>query len=107
MPRGGRARENGARMARPDPAPDPETLALMALAYVAGDSDLLDRFLALSGLDLEGLKARAQDPVLLGATLDFLLAHEPDLMAFAAHSELRPESIAAARRKLPGGAVID
>jgi hypothetical protein len=94
-------------MARPDPAPDPETLALMALAYIAGDSDLLDRFLALSGLDLEGLKARAQDPALLGATLDFLLAHEPDLLAFAADSQVKPESIAAARRKLPGGAVID
>jgi hypothetical protein len=88
-------------MARPTPAPDPETLALMALAYVAGDSDLLDRFLALTGLDLEGLKARAQEPALLGATLDFLLGHEPDLMGFAAHSGLRPESIAAARRKLP------
>jgi hypothetical protein len=88
-------------MARPTPAPDPETLALMALAYVAGDSDLLDRFLALTGLDLEGLKARAQEPALLGATLDFLLGHEPDLMGFATHSGLRPESIAAARRKLP------
>ena len=94
-------------MARPDPAPDPEALALLALAYIAGDSDLLERFLALSGLDLEGLRARAQDPTLLGAILDFLLAHEPDLMAFAADSQVPPASIAAARRKLPGGAVID
>ena len=94
-------------MARPDPTPDPETLALMALAYIAGDSDLLERFLALSGLDLEGLKARAQDPNLLGAILDFLLAHEPDLMAFAADSQVQPASIAAARRKLPGGGVIE
>jgi len=94
-------------MVRPDPAPDPETLALMALAYIAGDSDLLERFLALSGLDLDGLKARAQDPNLLGAILDFLLAHEPDLMAFATDSQVLPASIAAARRKLPGGAVSD
>jgi hypothetical protein len=94
-------------MAHPDPSPDPETLALMALAYIAGDGDLLDRFLALSGLDLEGLKARAQDPALLGATLDFLLAHEPDLLAFAADSQVKPEAIARARRKLPGGEVID
>lgn len=96
-------------MARRDsaPAPDPETLALLALAYIAGDSDLLDRFLALSGLDLEGLRGRAQDPALLGAALDFLLAHEPDLLAFAADSQVKPEAIAAARRKLPGGAVED
>ncbi|MGH6880321.1 MAG: DUF3572 domain-containing protein, partial [Hypericibacter sp.] len=89
------------------PTPDPETLALMALAYIAGDSNLLERFLSLSGLDLEGLKARAQYPNLLGAILDFLLAHEPDLMAFATDSQVLPASIAAARRKLPGGAVID
>ncbi len=88
-------------MARPDSSPDPETLALMALAYIAGDGDLLDRFLALSGLDLEDLKARAQDPALLGAVLDFLLAHEPDLLAFAADSQIKPESIALARQKLP------
>jgi hypothetical protein len=88
-------------MARPDSSPDPETLALMALAYIAGDGDLLDRFLALSGLDLEGLKARAQDPTLLGAVLDFLLAHEPDLLAFAADSQIKPESVAQARQKLP------
>jgi hypothetical protein len=73
----------------------------MALAYIAGDGDLLDRFLALSGLDLEGLKARAQDPTLLGAVLDFLLAHEPDLLAFAADSQIKPESVAQARQKLP------
>jgi hypothetical protein len=88
-------------MARPDSSPDPETLALMALAYIAGDGDLLDRFLALSGLDLEGLKARAQDPTLLGAVLDFLLAHEPDLHAFAADSQIKPEGVAQARQKLP------
>ncbi|MEX0809784.1 MAG: DUF3572 domain-containing protein [Dongiaceae bacterium] len=84
---------------------DAETLALIALAHVAADEDLLPRFLALSGLDLDDLRARAQDPVMLGAVLDFLLAHEPDLIAFAEAQEIAPAAIARARRNLPGAAV--
>jgi hypothetical protein len=82
-----------------------ETLGLLALAFVVEDDEgLMPRFLALSGLALDDLRARAQDPVLLGAVLDFLLAHEPDLLAFAALHELPPAAIARARRALPGGA---
>ena len=85
--------------------PDPETLALLALAYVVGDETLQPRFLALSGIAADELRARAQDPVLLGAVLDFLLAHEPDLIAFAEAQKLPPTEIARARHKLPGGAI--
>lgn len=87
--------------------PDAETLALLALAHVVGDEALLPRFLALSGVGTDELRDRAQDPVLLGAVLDFLLAHEPDLVAFAAAQDLPPTAIARARRALPGGTVDD
>ena len=87
--------------------PDPETLALLALGHVVGDETLLPRFLALSGVATDELRERAQDPVLLGAVLDFLLAHEPDLVAFAEAQNLPPTAIAIARRKLPGGEVED
>jgi hypothetical protein len=87
--------------------PEPETLALLALAHVVADEGLLLRFLALSGIAADELRGRAQDPVLLGAVLDFLLAHEPDLVAFAAAYELPPAAIARARRALPGGVVDD
>ena len=87
--------------------PDPETLALLALGHVVGDETLLPRFLALSGIASDALRGRAQDPVLLGAVLDFLLAHEPDLIAFAEAQNLPPTAIARARRALPGGAVDD
>ena len=87
--------------------PDPETLALLALAHVVGDEALLPRFLALSGIASDELRDRAQDPVLLGAVLDFLLAHEPDLVAFAEAQNLPPTAVARARRALPGGAVDD
>ena len=87
--------------------PDAETLALLALAHVVGDEALLPRFLALSGIASDELRDRAQDPALLGAVLDFLLAHEPDLVAFAEVQNLPPTAIAHARHKLPGGDVED
>jgi hypothetical protein len=85
------------------PLPDPETLALQALAYIAGDDDRLERFLGLTGIDPASLRGLARDPAGLGAILDYLLGWEPLLLEFAAVHELPPESIAAARRKLPGG----
>ena len=51
-----------------------ETLALKVLAFLARDADALARFLALSGLELEDLRARAADPELLAAVVDFVLA---------------------------------
>ena len=84
--------------------PDPETLALRALAHIAGDEVLLPRFIALSGLDGAGLKAGAGDPAVLGGVLDFVLGDERLVTALAAEFDVPPESFAWARRKLPGSA---
>jgi hypothetical protein len=85
------------------PLPDPETLALQALAFLAGDDDRLERFIGLTGVDPGSLRTLARDPAGLGSVLDYLLGWEPLLLEFAAAHELKPESIAVARRKLPGG----
>jgi hypothetical protein len=85
------------------PLPDPETLALQALAFLAGDDDRLQRFLGLTGIDPGMLRDIARDPAGLGSVLDYLLGWEPLLLEFAEAHELPPESIARARRKLPGG----
>jgi hypothetical protein len=82
--------------------PDPETLALQALTYIAADDDRLQRFLSLTGIEPGSLRRLAQDPAGLGAVLDYVLGWEPLLLEFAAAEKLPPESIAAARRKLPG-----
>jgi hypothetical protein len=84
------------------PLPDPETLALRALAYIASEDDRLQRFLSLTGIEPGSLRGLAQDPAGLGAVLDYMLGWEPLLLEFAAAENLPPESIAAARRKLPG-----
>jgi len=86
------------------PLPDPETLALQALAFIVGNEDRLERFLSLTGFAPGSLRGLAQDPAGLGAILDYLLGWEPLLLEFAEAENLPPESIAAARRKLPGGA---
>jgi Protein of unknown function (DUF3572) len=82
-----------------------EVLALRALAYLAGDEIWLAGFIKLTGIDVAELRVRAAEPVFLGAVLDFLLANETLLVAFAAAAEAPPEAVAAARRRLPGRAV--
>ena len=81
-----------------------ETLALKALAFLAGDGETLNRFLALSGLHLEDLRKRADDPLLLGAVLDFMLGDDKLLSAFAQSEGTETRTVHAARRALPGAA---
>ncbi|GAA0596421.1 DUF3572 domain-containing protein [Caenispirillum bisanense] len=82
--------------------PDAETVGLQALAFLAADDRLLDRFLALTGMGPAELREGAQDPMVLGAVLDFLLADDSLVLAFAAASDLSPEAPGQARRALPG-----
>lgn len=74
-----------------------ETLALRALTFVMGDSDLRVRLLDLTGLDAATLRSRAADPALLAATLAFLEAHEPNLLACASALEVDPAALVDAR----------
>ena len=86
------------------PGSSAETLALRALAQLAGETDILLRFLALSGLEIDDLRARAGEPEVLGAVLDFILADDGLLRSFAAAEEIDPKRVHAARRALPGAA---
>ncbi len=79
-----------------------ETLALRALAWLAGDADALGHFLAGSGLGPAELRRRAAEPETLAAVLDFLLADEARLTAFCAAAGLKPAQPGQARRELPG-----
>lgn len=75
-------------------------LGIAALQFVAGDPALFQRFLDLSGLDVGQLRAAAADPSFFAGLLDFILAHEPTLLTFAAEAGIAPETVAAARRSL-------
>ena len=58
------------------------------------------RFLDLTGLTPEQLRERIESPELQLSVLDFLCAHEPDLLAAAEALGVRPADIAAARERL-------
>jgi hypothetical protein len=88
--------------AAPGAREDAERIAVAALGFIAADSDRLDRFLALTGLDPAGLRQAASQPGFFLAVLDHLAGHEPDLLAFAAEAKLSPEKVDAARQILGG-----
>ncbi|TNE43045.1 MAG: DUF3572 family protein [Sphingomonadales bacterium] len=75
-------------------------IALRALAWIMGDEDRAHRMLALTGLDAGQLRDRAADPEIGMATLDFLGAHEPDLIACAEALDLPPERLMQAAQEL-------
>ncbi|HKR92515.1 DUF3572 family protein [Novosphingobium sp.] len=73
-----------------------------ALGWVLSDSDRAARFLALTGLTPDDLRASLSEPGTLGAVLDFLRAHEPDLLAAADALAVEPGELVAARERLGG-----
>jgi len=73
-----------------------ETIAAQGLAFLAGEPQRLGRFLAMTGLTAEDLKARAAHRELLAAVLSFYAADESLLLAFAAARDVAPEAIGAA-----------
>ena len=77
-----------------------EAIALQALVWTLGDSARASRLLDLTGLDPAELRARAGEPALLAATLGFLEAYEPDLIACAGALAVTPAALVTARSEL-------
>ncbi|WP_394270044.1 DUF3572 family protein [Qipengyuania sp.] len=75
-------------------------LALEALGWALTDERRAERLLDLTGLTPERLRAGLGDEGVQAAVLDFLAAHEPDLLAAAAAIGTTPESLVAAARDL-------
>jgi hypothetical protein len=75
-----------------------------ALIWLASRPDLLEGFLASSGLAPGELRARAAEPAFLGFVLDWILAADATVLDFAAAAGLAPEEPARARAALGGAA---
>ena len=75
-------------------------LALRALGWTLGDGARAERLLTLTGLTPDDLRQRLDDPGVLAATLGFLEAHEPDLIACAEALDVAPAQLVEARRIL-------
>ena len=76
------------------------TLALAALGWTVSDGNRAQRLLDVTGLTPADLRARAGEPVVLGAVLGFLEAHEPDLIACAEAIGTTPAVLVAAHAML-------
>ena len=81
-------------------AEEAEVIALKALAFLAADTARLNRFLALSGVDLDGLRAAASSPEFLAGLLNHLLEDESLLLTFTAEQEIDPRVPALAAQML-------
>lgn len=79
---------------------DAETLALQALAFIAGDDALMSGFVALTGCGPDELRGRLAERGFLVAVLDFLLSDEAATIRFAEDNALAPETPMLARMKL-------
>jgi hypothetical protein len=79
-----------------------ETIALQMLAFLASDGDRINRFMGAAGATPATLRASAAEPQFLAGVMDYLLADQSLLLAFAESAGLTPQRLMAARRHLPG-----
>ncbi len=84
-----------------------ETLALQALGWLAANDDLLPVFLGSTGASEADVRARAEDPVFLGAVLDFLMLDDAWVIGFCDAQALPYARIMQARAALPGGEQVN
>lgn len=84
-----------------------ELLAIEGLQYIAGHSEELSRFLALSGLSPVDLRDAADSPAFLSGVLDYFMGDEAVLLAFAAARGRDPSDIGIARMVISRGKASD
>src|SRR5262245_63421658 len=65
-----------------------EALAIAALGFIAGEPERRGRFLVMTGIGPDSIRAAAREPQFLLGVLDHLAADEPLLLAFAAASAI-------------------
>ena len=79
-----------------------ENLAIAALGFIAAEPERLSRFLALTGIAPDSIRAAAREPQFLVGVLDHVMGDERLLLAFAAEHEVDPEAVMRARHALAG-----
>lgn len=80
-----------------------ETVGLSAIAWLAGEDDLLPVFLGSTGASEAEFRAGLTDPTFMAAVLDFILMDDAWVERFCQTSGLPPEAPMQARSALPGG----
>ena len=75
-------------------------IALQALGWILADAVRAQRFLDLTGLTPDELRAAIAEPATHRPVPDFPPAHEPDLVAAAEALGLSPAELAAVRDRI-------
>ncbi|ACP24864.1 hypothetical protein NGR_c10780 [Sinorhizobium fredii NGR234] len=78
--------------------------AVAILGWLAGEPELLSRFLALTGTDPASLRKAIGEPGFMGGLVAFLMDHEPTLIAFCTATETAPEEVVRAHQAFSGPA---
>ena len=79
-----------------------EGLAIQALTFIAGDSERLGRFLAVTGIGPAEIRTSAREPGFLIGVLDYMASDEQLIGAFAGEAGLDPSDIERGRVVLGG-----
>jgi len=81
-----------------------ESVGVAALSFLAGDSERFSRFVSLTGIGPEKIRAAAAEPGFLAGVLDHVTADESLLRAFSAERGFDPLEVVDARSVLTGSA---
>lgn len=79
-----------------------EQLAIQALTYIAGDPERLGRFLSVTGIGPDEIRAAAAEPGFLAGVLAYLASDEKLATEFVSEAACAPGDIARAHIALGG-----
>ena len=85
------------------PQESAEIVGLQALAWLAGNEDLLPVFLGSTGASEVDVRNGATDPEFLGGLLEFLMMDDAWVISFCDSISIPYERWIEARQSLPGG----
>lgn len=83
-----------------------ETVALLALGWIAGNEELSPVFLGSTGASAGDLRARATDPAFLASVLEFLTLDDAWVVGFCDAAGVAYEEPLQARYALPGAGQV-
>lgn len=83
-----------------------ETTGLKAVAWMAGNEELLPVFLGATGASESDFRVGLEDPAFQGSVLDFILMDDDWIVAFCNAAELAYDAPMRARAALPGGEAV-
>lgn len=84
-----------------------ETIAIQAVAWLAGNDELFPVFLGATGASTDDLRTRIGQPEFLGSVLEFLMMDDAWVIAFCDSTGLAYDHVRVARQTLPGGAEVN